>query len=130
MYPNAPNAYPTVRRRNVTYAVLAVLLAVIAVAAGLGGFLAGRAAVKDATLMTSVTNEQDVPASVQLYVNGDYHSAMTLLPGETRNLPIAVTFASPHGMFEVKALPASGISDTERVTVVPGQTATVSLRVR
>ena len=126
--PLAPPPAPTAAKMDHGKA-FAVALLVGVLAAGVGGYLAGRSGIATGHINVEVENNQATTVTVSLYVNTDLHSSLTLSGLETRTVPITVSFLGDHGIFEVRVTPTTGTGDDDRVTIAPGETESVHLGV-
>jgi hypothetical protein len=105
----------------------AIALLVGMLLAGTGGFLVGRGAIAQATIVVEVENNVQTPAIVRLYVNTDLHSTLTLGGAETKSVLITVNVVGAHGRFQVRASPTIGSGNQYEVTLGPGETEFVAL---
>jgi hypothetical protein len=127
-----PTYYPTTRptMNRQSWFTLALLVMFLLIGAGVG-YLAARGSVYEATLDVQVTNERSTTQSIRIYVNDDQVGAVTVAPGATGSFAWRVGWTNTaNGLFEVRAEPTQGFSDTDVVTVTAGQTFVVELRVR
>lgn len=131
MQANPPTYYAPkpVSRKNLLMLVGLVVVFLVGAAAG---YLVARAAVREATLAVTVTNASNVAQNVQVFLNDDQVSTVSLGAGSATTMNLVVGWTSTtYGMFEVRARPVTTpYGDSEVKTVSNGQTVGVSLTVR